>query len=60
MPSAPAGCAGLVALAVRRSEFDVDIHDADGECLPLVATGLVWIGAKYLLAPAQPSRAQPG
>jgi hypothetical protein len=38
------------ALAVRRLEFDVEIHKADDERLSLVANGLVWIGAGYLLA----------
>ena len=40
------------ALAGRRLEFDVEIREADEERLSLVATGLVSIGAEYLLAPA--------
>jgi len=40
------------ALAGRRLEFDVEIHEADEERLSLVANGLVSIGAEYLLAPA--------
>jgi hypothetical protein len=39
------------ALAGRRLEFDVEIHEADEERLSLVANGLVSIGAEYLLAP---------
>jgi len=40
------------ALAGRRLEFDVEIHEADEERLSLVANGLVSIGAEYLLVPA--------
>ena len=40
------------ALAGRRLEFDVEIHEADEERLSLVANGLVSIGAEYLLAPS--------
>ncbi len=40
------------ALAGRRLEFDVEIHEADQERLSLVANGPVSIGAEYLLAPA--------
>ena len=40
------------ALAGRRLEFDVEIHEADEERLSLVANGLVSIGAEYRLAPA--------
>ena len=40
------------ALAGRRLEFDVEIHEANEERLSLVANGLVSIGAEYLLAPA--------
>jgi Polyketide cyclase / dehydrase and lipid transport len=40
------------ALAGRRLEFDVEIHEADEERLSLVANGLVSIGAQYLLVPA--------
>jgi hypothetical protein len=40
------------ALAGRRLEFDVEIHEADEERLSLVAHGPVSIGAEYLLAPA--------
>jgi hypothetical protein len=40
------------ALAGRRLEFDVEIHEADEERLSLVANGQVSIGAEYLLAPA--------
>jgi hypothetical protein len=40
------------ALAGRRLEFDVEIHEADEERLALVANGPVSIGAEYLLAPA--------
>jgi hypothetical protein len=40
------------ALAGRRLEFDVEIHEADEGRLSLVANGLVSIGAEYLLAPA--------
>ena len=40
------------ALAGRRLEFDVEIHEADDERLSLVAHGPVSIGAEYLLAPA--------
>jgi hypothetical protein len=40
------------ALAGRRLEFDVEIHEADEERLSLIANGLVSIGAEYLLAPA--------
>lgn len=40
------------ALAGRRLEFDVAIHEADEERLSLVAHGPVSIGAEYLLAPA--------
>ena len=49
-----AGTRGRVsgALAGRRLEFDVEIHEADEERLSLVADGLVSIGAEYVLAPA--------
>ena len=40
------------ALAGRRLEFDVEIHEADEERLSLVAHGPVSNGAEYLLAPA--------
>ena len=40
------------ALAGRRLEFDVEIHEADEERLSLVANGSVSIGAEYRLAPA--------
>ena len=40
------------ALAGRRLEFDVEIHEADEERLSLIANGLVSIGAEYRLAPA--------
>ena len=40
------------AVAGRRLEFDVEIHEADEERLSLVANGLVSIGAEYRLAPA--------
>jgi hypothetical protein len=40
------------ALAGRRLEFDVQVHEADEERLLLVANGLVSIGAEYRLAPA--------
>jgi hypothetical protein len=40
------------ALAGRRLEFDVEVHEADQERLSLVANGLVSIGAEYRLAPA--------
>ena len=40
------------ALAGRRLEFDVEIHEADEERLSLVAHGPVSIGAEYLIAPA--------
>jgi hypothetical protein len=40
------------ALAGRRLEFEVEIHEADQERLSLVANGLVSIAAEYLLAPA--------
>lgn len=41
------------ALAGRRLEFYVEIHEADEERLSLVANGPVSIGAEYLLAPAE-------
>ena len=40
------------ALAGRRLEFDVEIHEADEERLSLVANGSVSIGAEFRLAPA--------
>ena len=40
------------ALAGRRLQFDVEIHEAGEERLSLVANGLVSIGAEYRLAPA--------
>ena len=40
------------ALAGRRLEFDVEIHETDQERLSLAANGPVSIGAEYLLAPA--------
>ena len=40
------------ALAGRRLEFEVEIHEADEERLSLVAKGSVSIGAEYRLAPA--------
>jgi hypothetical protein len=49
----PGTCARVSgALAGRRLEFDVQIHEADEERLSLVANGLVSIGAEYRLAPA--------
>jgi hypothetical protein len=40
------------ALAARRMEFEVEIHEAHEERVSLVAHGPVSIGAEYLLAPA--------
>jgi hypothetical protein len=40
------------ALAGRRLEFDVEIHEADEERLSLVANGSVSLGAEFRLAPA--------
>jgi hypothetical protein len=38
------------SLAGRSMEFDVAIREAAPDCLSLVATGPVWIGAEYLLS----------
>jgi Polyketide cyclase / dehydrase and lipid transport len=40
------------ALAGRRMEFDVEIHEADEQGLSLVANGPISIDAEYELAPA--------